>query len=154
MNERASALADRYVARAYDLRMGVRVLSSGARVIDAGVEVPGGLEAGLMLAELCMGGLGRVSYAPITLAGESWSGVQVWTDHPAASCMASQYAGWAINPEGFFAMGSGPLRAQARVERELFEKLGYSEQAGNPVIGCARNLFDAAQCSLLLESDG
>ena len=126
MNERAWTLADRYVARAYDLRMGVRSLSSGARVIDAGVEVPGGLEAGLMLAELCMGGLGHVSYAPIAFAGESWTGVQVWTDHPAASCMASQYAGWAINPDGFFAMGSGPLRAKARVEKELFEKLGYA----------------------------
>ena len=134
MNERAWALADRSVARAYDLRMGVRMLPSGARIIDAGVEVPGGLEAGLMLAELCMGGLGRVSYAPITLAGESWSGVQVWTDHPAASCMASQYAGWAINPEGFFAMGSGPLRSKARVEKELFEKLGYAEESSRGVL--------------------
>src|SRR5207244_1986598 len=52
-----------------------------------------------------------------------------WTDHPAESCMASQYAGWAINPDGFFAMGSGPLRAKARVERELFAKLGYAEDA-------------------------
>ena len=42
--------------------------------------------------------------------------------------MASQYAGWAINPEGFFAMGSGPLRAKARVEKELFAKLGYAEK--------------------------
>ena len=69
MNDRAWALADRYIARAYDLRMSVRTLSSGARVIDAGVHVPGGLEAGLMLAELCMGGLGHVSYVPVTLAG-------------------------------------------------------------------------------------
>ena len=43
--------------------------------------------------------------------------------------MASQYAGWAIDPEGFFAMGSGPLRAKARVEKELFGKLGYAEDA-------------------------
>ena len=64
-----------------------------------------------------------------SIGGESFAGVQVWTDHPAASCMASQYAGWAINPEGFFAMGSGPLRAKARVEKELFEKLGYAEDA-------------------------
>jgi methenyltetrahydromethanopterin cyclohydrolase len=134
MNERAWAIANRYAARAYDLRMGVRTLDAGTRVIDAGVNVPGGLEAGLMLAELCMGGLGHVSYVPITIGGESWPGVQVWTDHPAASCMASQYAGWAINPEGFFAMGSGPLRAKARVERELFEKLGYAEDASRGVL--------------------
>jgi methenyltetrahydromethanopterin cyclohydrolase len=60
--------------------------------------------------------------------------VQVWTDHPAVSCMASQYAGWAIDPSGFFAMGSGPLRAKARVERDLFEKLGYAEGAGRGVL--------------------
>ena len=66
--------------------------------------------------------------------GESWPGVQVWTDHPAVSCMASQYAGWAINPEGFFAMGSGPLRAKARVERELFAKLRYTEDASRGVL--------------------
>ena len=134
MNERAWAIANRYAARAYDLRMGLRTLDGGARVIDAGVDVPGGLEAGLMLSELCLGGLGHVAYVPLMIGGESWSGVQVWTDHPAACCMASQYAGWAINPEGFFAMGSGPLRAKARVEKELFEKLGYAEDASRGVL--------------------
>ena len=134
MNERAWALADTCVARAADLRLAVTTLESGARVIDAGVNVPGGLAAGLALAELCMGGLGHVSYAPVTIDGESWPGVQVWTDHPAVSCMASQYAGWAITPEGYFAMGSGPLRARARVEQELFEKLDYAEQATRGVL--------------------
>jgi methenyltetrahydromethanopterin cyclohydrolase len=62
------------------------------------------------------------------------AGVQVWTDHPAESCMASQYAGWAINPPEFFAIGSGPLRAKARVERELFGKLGYAEDATRGVL--------------------
>ena len=76
-----------------------------------------------------MGGLGNVSYTPVQIGGEAWPGVTVWTDHPAVSCMASQYAGWAISVGKFFAMGSGPLRAHARVERELFEKLGYAEEA-------------------------
>jgi methenyltetrahydromethanopterin cyclohydrolase len=134
MNERAWVLADRYVARAYEMRMGVLRLSTGARVIDAGVNVPGGFEAGLMLAELCMGGLGRIAYTPVAIAGESWSGVQVWTDHPAVSCMASQYAGWAITPDGYFAMGSGPLRAKARVEKELFDTLGYVEDSSRGVL--------------------
>ena len=60
MNERAWALADRCVARAAELRIAVHTLSSGARVLDAGVAVPGGFAAGLALAELCMGGLGHV----------------------------------------------------------------------------------------------
>jgi methenyltetrahydromethanopterin cyclohydrolase len=134
MNERAWALADECVTRSDELRVAVQGLPSGARLIDAGVNVPGGLGAGRVLAELCMGGLGHVELAPMTIDGESWSGVHVWTDHPAEACMAAQYAGWAINPEGFFAMGSGPLRARARVEKELFGKLGYGEDVTRGVL--------------------
>ena len=134
MNERAWSLADACAAHAAELRVGVCTLAGGARLIDAGVQVPGGLAAGRVLAELCMGGLGHVSYVPLTIGDETWSGVHVWTDHPAASCMASQYAGWAIDPEGFFAMGSGPLRAKARVERDLFARLGYAEDASRGVL--------------------
>jgi methenyltetrahydromethanopterin cyclohydrolase len=103
-------------------------------VIDAGIAADGGYDAGLALAEICMGGLGTVTYAPVTLGGEQWPAVTVWTDHPAVSCMASQYAGWAIAVDRFFAMGSGPLRAHARVEKELFERLGYAETAEHGVL--------------------
>jgi methenyltetrahydromethanopterin cyclohydrolase len=81
-----------------------------------------------------MGGLGNVALGPVAIGTESWPGLSVWTDHPMVSCMASQYAGWAISPEGFFAMGSGPLRAHARVEKELFAKLGYAETAEHGVL--------------------
>ena len=134
MNDRAWALSDWAAANAAELRAGVHTLEGGARVLDAGVKTPGGLAAGRTLAEICMGGLGHVTFVPLTIGGETWSGVHVWTDHPAASCMASQYAGWIINPDGFFAMGSGPIRAKARVERELFAKLGYAEDAVRGVL--------------------
>jgi methenyltetrahydromethanopterin cyclohydrolase len=134
LNERAWTIADRMVAQADELRVAARTLGNGARVIDAGIAVPGGFGAGLALAEICMGGLGHVRYAPLAIAGETWRGVQVWTDHPAVSCMASQYAGWAIHVEQYVAMGSGPLRAHARVERELFAKLGYEERATRGVL--------------------
>ncbi|HEY1305257.1 MAG TPA: methenyltetrahydromethanopterin cyclohydrolase [Vicinamibacterales bacterium] len=134
MNARAWALADHCAERAAEWRLAVHQLANGARVVDAGVQVPGGLAAGRALAEICMGGLGHVEFVTLSIGGESWSGVQVWTDHPAVSCMASQYAGWAINPDGFFAMGSGPLRAKARVENELFEKLAYGEEATRGVL--------------------
>ena len=134
MNERAWALADECAKRADEWRVRVTTLDSGARVIDAGVGVPGGFAAGQLLAHLCMGGLGRVDYATLLIGDDTWPGVQVWTDHPAQACMASQYAGWAINPEGYFAMGSGPLRAKAQVERELFGKLQYHEDAAFGVL--------------------
>src|SRR5688500_5062647 len=97
MNERAWALFERHLCAAADLRIASHTLANGARVLDAGVGAPGGLAAGRALAELCMGGCGHVEFASLTIGGESWAGVQVWTDHPAESCMAAQYAGWAIN---------------------------------------------------------
>lgn len=76
-----------------------------------------------------MGGAGRVGFTGLIFDGLNLPGVCVQTDHPALACLASQYAGWAIKPEGYFAMGSGPLRAIARVEKELYEHLGYSESS-------------------------
>jgi methenyltetrahydromethanopterin cyclohydrolase len=134
LNAAAAEIADGMEEHASQLRVRVRRLDNGARVIDAGIEVDGGLEAGLALAEICMGGLGTVNYVPLQLGGETWPGVSVWTDHPALSCMASQYAGWAISVGKYFAMGSGPLRAHARVEKDLFEKLGYAEAAERGVL--------------------
>src|SRR5213080_4850317 len=134
LNDRAWEIADRMAAHADALRVAVRTLPSGARVIDAGIDVPGGYGAGLALAEICMGGIGHVDYTPVPIGGDPWPGVRVWTDHPAVSCMASQYAGWAIQVGKYFAMGSGPLRAHARVEKELFAKLGYAEQAERGVL--------------------
>ena len=63
----------------------------------------------------------------VSLPAES-SAVQVTTDHPTAACMASQYAGWQITGEKYFAMGSGPMRAAAGRE-ELFEKIPGREQS-------------------------
>ena len=134
MNELAGEIADRMAEQEDRLRVKVTMLPSGARVIDAGVEAPGGFDAGLALSEICMGGLGNVACTPLRIGGGSWPGVTVWTDHPAMACMASQYAGWSVSVGKFFGMGSGPLRAHARVERELFEKLGYEEEASRGIL--------------------
>jgi methenyltetrahydromethanopterin cyclohydrolase len=134
MNEAASEIADSMADQADLLRVRTHRLPGGARVIDAGIQVDGGIDAGLALSEICMGGLGNVAPTPVHIGSQTHPGVIVWTDHPAVSCMASQYAGWAISVGKFFAMGSGPLRAHARVERELFEKLGYEERADEGVL--------------------
>jgi methenyltetrahydromethanopterin cyclohydrolase len=152
MNELATEIADELDEHAPLFRVVSHTLASGARVIDAGVETDGGYDAGLALAEICMGGLGHASYTPLQIGAEAWPGVTVWTDHPAVACMASQYAGWAISVEKFFAMGSGPLRAHARVERELYEKLGYEEEAAQGVLVLeGRKLPDEAVAAWVAE---
>ena len=134
LNERAWTIADDVAARAAELRVAVQTLPSGARVIDAGIDARGGYGAGIALAQLCMGGLGNIALTTLQIGGEALPGVQVWTDHPAVACMASQYAGWALSVGKYFAMASGPLRAHARVEKELFDKLEYAETAKRGVL--------------------
>ncbi len=134
MNALALDIAEGVAEHANQLRVVARLLPNGARVIDCGVHVAGGLDAGLALSEICMGGLGNIAVGPIVIGERSWPGLTVWTDHPMVSCMASQYAGWAVSTDGFFGMGSGPIRAHARVEKELFEKLGYEEEADHAVM--------------------
>jgi methenyltetrahydromethanopterin cyclohydrolase len=134
LNARACALADDIIARAKEFRVTSSILANGARVIDAGIDVRGGYAAGRALSEICMGGLGHVHLQSVEIGGTTFPGVEVWTDHPAISCMASQYAGWAIKTGDFFGMGSGPLRAHARVETELFAKLNYAEVATHGVL--------------------
>jgi methenyltetrahydromethanopterin cyclohydrolase len=133
MNERALARVDAMLAHADALRISARTLDSGARLVDCGVDVPGGLEAGLGYAAVCMGGLGRIDPAPVTVGERTWPGLSVSVDDPAAACLGSQYAGWKLEHEKFFALASGPARALARVE-DLFGELAWREKATRAVL--------------------
>jgi methenyltetrahydromethanopterin cyclohydrolase len=114
LNHRAHELADRMAADGDALRTAMRTLPGGTRVIDCGSGVPGGFEAGRRLAEITMAGLGSVAFGPVVVGARSLPGLTVVTDHPALACLASQYAGWQIDREGYFAMASGPGRALIR----------------------------------------
>src|SRR5215212_6078103 len=129
LNERAVALADRLVEEDAALRIAARTLSGGTRVIDCGSAVAGGLEAGRRFAEITMGGLGSVTFAPVVLAGRSLPGLTVVTDHPTLACLGAQYAGWQIKRDDYFAMASGPGRALIRAE-DLYDDLDVYERAG------------------------
>jgi methenyltetrahydromethanopterin cyclohydrolase len=98
-------------------------------VIDFGIEATGGLDAGLLLARVCMADLARISLR--SQSDSPWPLVEVSTDSPVLACLASQYAGWEVKGDGYFAMGSGPMRAVAARE-PLFEEIGYREKIETP----------------------
>lgn len=129
LNERAWDLCDHWCTYgAGDSDVEVVPMPCGTRIIDCGVKAAGGQSAGLTMSEICLSGLGRVSVKNL---GESvWAGPWVWvyTEEPVAACMASQYAGWQITGEKFFAMGSGPMRA-AYGKEKLFDDIGYREKS-------------------------
>jgi methenyltetrahydromethanopterin cyclohydrolase len=134
VNALASTLVDRLVADAPILRLAVAAPPGAARMIDAGAWVPGSVEAGRRLAEICLGGLGQVAIARNGLVPRWPFSVEVRTANPVLACLASQYAGWSLTgSDGFFALGSGPGRAAAAVE-PLFEQLAYRDRAERIVL--------------------
>lgn len=132
LNELGLRRCEQLVERATELKVAVLHDETGARIVDCGVHVPGGLAAGIALAEVCLAGLGQVEIVPCY--SDLWHGsaVTVRTDQPIAACMASQYAGWQVAGEKFFAMGSGPMRA-VRGREELFADIGHLESAAAAV---------------------
>lgn len=121
------------LARARDWQVRLDTGPLGVTVIDAGITVPGSIDAGLAIAEICLGGLGRVVLSHVG-AGDGWPlQIEVSSPRPVLACLASQYAGWSLSAtreeaggRKFFSLGSGPARALAGRET-LFEQLGYGE---------------------------
>jgi methenyltetrahydromethanopterin cyclohydrolase len=120
-------LLDALVADAPALRLGVAKTAAGALVIDAGAQAPGGIEAGRRIAEICLGGLGRVTLVPAPAEAPAANLVVVHAADPLLACLGSQYAGWRLQEGSFFAMASGPGRAAA-LKEEIFDALGYRDE--------------------------
>jgi methenyltetrahydromethanopterin cyclohydrolase len=132
VNEGAAKLVERLKAAAAELKIAVTRGELGVTLIDAGGRSPGGIAAGLQVAEICMGGLGTVTLAESASTPHwPWT-LTVRSSNPVTACLASQYAGWRLSEgkgaDAFFALGSGPARALARSE-VLFEELGYRDHA-------------------------
>ncbi len=123
LNERANLIADELERNADRLRLVVSKVA-GARVIDCGGAVTGSLAAGLAMARACLADLAEVSYVPCPVVGGP--AVQVTTDDPVRACLASQYAGWQVQVDKFFAMGSGPMRALSARE-DIFQHIPGKE---------------------------
>jgi methenyltetrahydromethanopterin cyclohydrolase len=121
------------------LRLNVSRDARGVTLIDAGIGVQGSVEAGLLTAEVCLGGLGEVRL--VAGGRDGWPAwLQVRSSQPVLACLASQYAGWSLaatkeetGGKKFFALGSGPARALA-VKEDLFDELGYRDRAEHGVI--------------------
>jgi len=140
VNTLARPLVERLLRDAEALGVAVRHEADGVCIVDAGLAAPGSVQAGLLVGEICLGGLGRVSLR----AGAAASGWPTWldvvSDQPVMACLASQYAGWSLaaskeetGGRKFFSLGSGPARALAAKER-LYEELAYRDSADSGVL--------------------
>jgi methenyltetrahydromethanopterin cyclohydrolase len=134
VNALARPLVQRLLAQADALDLQVSQDPSGACIVDAGIVPRGSVAAGLLIAEICMGGLGHVRLrADSTQAWPTW--VDVSSAQPVLACLGSQYAGWSLSASKeetggrkFFSLGSGPARALAGKEA-LFTELDFRDRA-------------------------
>ncbi len=140
INALARPLVQRLIDQAETLSVQVRHQSDGVCIVDAGLAARGSVQAGLLIAEICMGGLGSVNLR----AGAAASGWPTWLDvssaQPVLACLGSQYAGWSLaaskeetGGRKFFSLGSGPARALAAKEK-LYEELAYRDRADSGVL--------------------
>ena len=105
-----------------------------AEVLDAGIATPGSINAGILLARLCMADSATVQIVPADAAAfVSDQAVHVRTDDPLVACLGAQYAGWPVQTDDFFAMGSGPMR-MLRGKEEVLTELELTE-AFSDVVG-------------------
>ena len=97
INHLVRPLVERLCSKADELSVSVSFSKEGVRIVDAGIDVPGSLEAGRLIAEICLGGLGRVLLTHDGISPRWPLSVHVNTPQPVIACLASQYAGWSLS---------------------------------------------------------
>jgi len=116
------------------LKIKVEQTDEGATVIDAGISSKGGFQAGRIITEICMGGLGNARILCKEYGHLELPSIFVYTDHPSIATLGSQFAGWKIKEESFSAIGSGPARALALKPPKIYEEIGYKDTCDRAVL--------------------
>ena len=127
LNRLAIELVDEAIDFGDELNVAAYELGNEATVIDFGVEADGGIEAGLLLAEIQTAGLATVQTRMDEVAGAPLPHVELATDQPPLALLCAQKAGWEVSIDDFEGLGSGPARALVAAEEE-FERLGYRDE--------------------------
>ena len=141
VNEQATGIVRQMIDNNDVLGLDVKRIRNGATIVDAGISVPGSFEAGRLFALACLGGLGQASFTqqhfnagnPEPGSAFSLPAIEVRISSPHIACMASQYAGWAIKLDRFYAIGSGPARA-LYADEQIYQKLDYRDHSGTAVL--------------------
>ena len=134
VNENAMQIVQDIMDEKDSLECAIYEQSNGTTIIDAGIEVTGGIEVGRLIGEICLGGLGAVRVTQMHIDDLTLPAVIVSTNQPKIATMGSQYAGWTLKIDDYFARGSGPARALARVETKLYDEIDYQDKAKQAVI--------------------
>jgi methenyltetrahydromethanopterin cyclohydrolase len=113
--------------------------TSGATIVDAGINAPGGFQTGRIITEICMGGCGKAHIGFKNYGDLELPSITICTDQPAIAALGSQFAGWRIKEGNSIAIGSGPARALALKPKEIYEEIGYKDSSDKAVLTLESN---------------
>lgn len=134
VNQKAMVLTEDLCKNAEDYGVEIKKNSKGTTIVDAGIHAKGGFEAGRIVTEICMGGLGKARILPKPYGDTELTSIFVQTDHPAIATLGSQFAGWQIKEGDFFAIGSGPARALALKPHNIYDEIGYKDEFDSGIV--------------------
>lgn len=122
-NRMAIEIVDEAIDFADEFGIGIHHLANEATCLDFGINTEGGIEAGLLLAEITTAGLTTLQTRIDTVARVPLTHVELATDHPLLSLLGCQYPGWRPQ-ETTSSPASGP--AQLLTDSDPFD-LGITD---------------------------
>lgn len=142
VNKLAASICRNMVDEASELDIKCTRFKNGAYLIDSGNRVKGGVQAGLYVTEICLGGVGNACLTWMDLDGLKLPAVQVTTDFPVLSLLCQASGGYHEAMEGWInftadsykAIASGPARGLVHEPKNLFEMIGYKDSADEAVV--------------------
>ncbi len=142
VNQLSAPLVKTLLGNAERLRLSIQTYANGCTLIDAGLTAPGGLEAGRLITEICLGGLGTASFSHSPYTAHWPLTLNIHTSNPVLACLGSQYAGWSLSHGNYHALGSGPARAMASKQKDghtvpvedLYLELAYRDRHDETVL--------------------
>lgn len=136
VNNLALRIVKDMVKRCGELNIEVSELKNGTTIVDCGINVVGGFEAGILATKIACGGLldahiSEESYGDLTLPT-----LFMRTDNPALSIAVCQ-SNWfglfpslfALKENEYSALSLGPAKALAQEPKEVFDKVEYEDKA-------------------------
>ncbi len=128
VNKNAHKIVNEVIKNREFLRVGIEK-NSGATIIDAGIKALGSSSAGCFITEICLGGFGKASLTYSMFEKMYLPAISVETNYPAIATLGAQFAGWSMNIDKYFAMGSGPARALALKPKKIYEEIEYRDDS-------------------------
>lgn len=134
MNRLAWKLLEKLAEDPVSYGVSVEKTRSQTTIVDAGISERGGFQAGKLITEICMGGCARARITHRKYGDLELPSIFVCTDHPVIATLGSQYAGWQIDEDGYFAIGSGPGRALALKPKEIYQEIRYKDDFDKAIV--------------------